>query len=353
MMAKRTVRIFYSWQSDLPPETNQNAIRNAVRKAIKQLKLIYPNHNLVIDEATRETSGAINIASKIIEKLEAADVVVADVTSVTARRARRPCPNPNVSYELGFGVAQVGWDRVILLFNTALARFPQDLPFDLNQNRTSPYELPVGSPPAARAILAELLRVAIKAVIDLDPKRPSELKGLSPERIAHDHDVAQMKRLMSMLHLPTIDDFIEELPQRIRGRAIWYWEGFNGLMQNSLFELYDPVLKAAVQLFYSGWTKVFVHVDEYSDMPGGTAYTFSNAPDMRPREERQAAWDDILAARVEMRGGFDAMLERLRSAYLKVDIAKTNGKAHRAYIKDNLVVEKHRNKAVKKPAKRK
>ena len=353
MMAKRTIRIFYSWQSDLPPETNQNAIRNALRKAVKQLKPAYPDHSLIIDEATRETSGAINIATKIIEKLEAADIVIADITSVTSARAKRPCPNPNVSYELGYGVAQVGWDRVILLFNKALARFPGDLPFDLNQNRASPYDLPIGSPPAARAALAELLRIAIKAVIDLHPKRPSELKGLSPDRIAHDHDVAQMKWLMAMLHLPTIDDFIEELPQRIRNRAIWYWEGFNGLMQNSLFELYDPVLKDAVQLFYSGWAKAFSHVDEYTDMPGGTAYTFSNQHDIRPRAERQAAWDDLLAARTDMRRGLDAMLARLRSAYLEINISKTNRKAHRAYLEDNRQRTKRRKKSAKKRAKRK
>lgn len=352
-MAKRTVRIFYSWQSDLPPETNQNAIRNALRKAVKQLKTVFPGHAFVIDEATRETSGAINIAAKIIEKLEAADIVVADITSVTSRRARRACPNPNVSYELGYGVGQVGWDRVILLFNTAHARFPHDLPFDFNQNRTSPYALSVDSPPIARAALAELLRIAVKAVVDFEPKRPSELRGLSPERIAHDHDVVQMKRLMGMLHLPTIDDLIEGLPHIISGRSIWYWEGFNGLMQNSLFELYDPVLKSAVERFYAGWTRALSHTDQYSDMPGGNAHIFSSPGDMPLHGERQAAWDDILEARIDMRDGLDAILERLRSAYLKVDIAKTNRRAHRAYSDDHLARETRRKKAAKKRVKRK
>ncbi len=352
-MARKKLRIFYSWQSDLPPETNQNGIRNALRKAIRQLKAGYPEVDLVLDEATRETSGAINIATKIIEKLEAADIIVADITSVTSRRAKRPCPNPNVSYELGYGVAQVGWDRAILLFNAAHARFPTDLPFDFMQNRVTSYDLPVGSPPSSRRTLAELIRVAIKAVIDSNPKRPSELKGLSPERIAHDHDVAQMKWLMSNLHLPTIDELIEELPQRIHGRSIWYWENFNSLMQNSLFNLYDPVLKAAVERFYAGWSKVFLHVDEYGDLPGGNAYSFSSPMDMPLRPNRQVAWDEIVAARVDMRVALNAILDRLRSAYLKVDISKTNKKAHRAYLDDHAERASRRTKAAKKRRKRK
>jgi nucleoside 2-deoxyribosyltransferase len=306
-------RIFYSWQSDLPTETNLNAIRNGLRKAIKKLQPEFPNLKLVLDEATRDTSGAIKISDKIIEKLDVADIVVADVTSVTSRRAKRQCPNPNVTYELGYGVAQVGWERVILMFNSTLARFPQDMPFDFQQNRATPYQLAADSSATVRAVLIEKLRVALKAILVRDPKRPAEIKGLSPERIAHDRDTKQMKWLMSSLHLPTIDEFILELPGQVRSRAIWYWEGFHALMENSLFELNDPVLKNAVTLFYEGWARAFSHVDRYNDTGIGKMAVFTWPRHIMDGAQAQADWDDILEAREQMRAGLDRILERLRA----------------------------------------
>ncbi len=334
-MANKRIRIFYSWQSDSPPETNHNGIRNALRKAIRQLKPQYPDIDLILDEATRETSGAINIASKIIEKLERADIVIADITSVTSPRAKRPCPNPNVSYELGYAVGQVGWDRVVLLFNTALAKFPGDLPFDFNQNRTSPYTLKVGASPADREKLVSLALVSIKAVLDLNPKRPSELKGVPQEKIEHNHDVKQIKWLMESLHLPTIDEFVENIPKRISNRSIWHWENFNGIVGNSLFELYDPALKDLVARFHRAWLRALSHDEYYVDNNGGTGSIFHHEHRLALRGDEEGAWADILNARNEMRVSLDAILERLRAAYHKVDISKTNRTAHRAYVEDH------------------
>ncbi|PQM26741.1 hypothetical protein CVO77_17215 [Sphingopyxis lindanitolerans] len=331
-MAKKKVRIFYSWQSDSPSETNHNGIRNALRKAMRQLKPQYPDLTLILDEATRETSGSFNIATEIIEKLGRADIVIADITSVTSPRAKRPCPNPNVSYELGYAVGQVGWNRIILLFNTALAKFPGDLPFDFNQNRASPYALKEGASPTDREKLVGLAFVSIKAVLDLNPKRPSELKGVPREKIEHDHDVKKMKWLMESLHLPTIDELIENIPQRISNRSIWHWENFNGIVENSLFELYDPALKNLVARFHRAWLRALSHDEHYVDNKGSTASIFHHEHRQALRGDEKGAWADILDAREEMRFTLDAILERLRSAYHKVDISKSNRKAHRGYI---------------------
>lgn len=351
-MAKaKKLTIFYSWQSDRPAETNLNAIRNGLRKAAKQLRAEFPDLDFVIDEATRDTSGAVKISDKIIEKLEKADIIVADITSVTGRRAARSCPNPNVTFELGYGVAQVGWERVILLFNKAHGRFPTDMPFDFQQNRATPYELAEGATAEAKATLAETLRFVLKAIVVRNPKRPAELKGLSPERIAHDRDTAQMKWLMSALHLPTVDEFILELPHRVRGRAIWFWEGFRALMENSLFELYDPELREAVDLLHTGWSRAFSHVDRYNDVGNGDVYAFNWPHRLPERDAAQADWNDILDARDQMRAGLDRILARLRADYLKVDIDKTNRKAHRAWVEDQQGRMKRRKKTRKKRAK--
>jgi len=97
---KTTIHVFYSWQSDSPKKTNLNAIRKALAHACKRVEGANPNLKLVPDEATRDTSGSPNIALRILEKIEASAIFVADITTVTAQGAARPCPNPNVGYEL-------------------------------------------------------------------------------------------------------------------------------------------------------------------------------------------------------------------------------------------------------------
>ena len=87
MTKKRTaVHIFYSWQSDSPKKTNLNAIRKALADACKRLEAANPTLKLVPDEATRDTSGSPKIYDKIVEKIDAAAIFIADITTVTARR---------------------------------------------------------------------------------------------------------------------------------------------------------------------------------------------------------------------------------------------------------------------------
>ena len=327
--------IFYSWQSDSPGKTNLNAIRGALKRACKTLEAVDPTLKLVADEATRDTSGSPNIALKILEKIEAADIFVADVTTVTPPGADRPCPNPNVGYELGYAVAMLGWERVILLFNDQIGNFPADLPFDFVQNRASPYSFAETDPHSKGNDLAAFLEVAINAVIEKDPKRPAELKGLTPEKLRHDHDVENMRWLMRAIHLPTLQDHIEQLPHAISNRAIWFYETFRGVAANALFSVYDPMLSAAVDKLHRGWVAAMAHDNQYHDTPSGKMHVFSNAGDLPLEGERQDAWDAIDAARRDMADAITTMLDRLRSDYLEIKINKTNKRAWADYIADH------------------
>ncbi|MCY4004185.1 MAG: hypothetical protein OXF33_10825 [Rhodospirillales bacterium] len=329
---KRKVRVFYSWQSDLPKKANLNAIRGGLKEACKRIEAAAPELKIVLDEATRDTSGSPNIASKILEKIEAADVLVADVTTITSADTKRPCPNPNVGYELGYAVAQLGWDRVVLLFNTEYGEFPDDLPFDFIQNRASPFKIGIPSSKSAGATLSKLLETALDAVVKKNPKRPAELRGLSREKIEHDRDVENLKWLMSALHLPTLDQFILDLPYSISDRSLWFLETFRGVAYNSLFSLYDPVLKNAVERLLTAWNKTVSHDDEYHSSPGGHIHIFTNPGDLPLPPDRRRVWDDIDAARWEMRRSLDDILERLRECYIEVPIHEMNTKAWKDYI---------------------
>ena len=354
MVKKKTrFRVFYSWQSDLPKKTNLNAIRNAIALACKKLSAASSVTKFVADEATRGTSGSPNIPLKILEKIEKADVFIADVTTITPAGAARPCPNPNVTFELGYAVAVLGWDRVILLFNQSIGTFPADLPFDFVQNRASPYEFLQNSQKTDQEQLNKFLEIAIKAVLDKNPKRPAELKGLSPEKIKHTRDVENMTWLMDAIHLPTLQSHIEEMPHMITDKAIWFWESFHGVVGNSLFNVYDPILQEAVDKLYSGWREALNHVDEYNSTPGNIAHVFSSPGDMPLVGARQTAWDEIDAGRHDMEAGLTAILDRLRADYIEIDIHASNAKAWRDYVDFQNDVKRLRSKSSKPKKKKK
>jgi hypothetical protein len=127
--------IFYSWQSDLPNSTNRGFIQTALDRALRNIlkdesEAVEP----ALDRDTLGEQGSPEIAQSIFAKITLSDVFVCDVSIVNANTLNRPTPNPNVLVELGYAVAQLGWQRVLLIQNTHFGG-PESLPFDLRGRR--------------------------------------------------------------------------------------------------------------------------------------------------------------------------------------------------------------------------
>lgn len=116
-----TIRVFYSWQSDT--KDSRSVVQDALESAAASL-------GLEIDLATRDTPGAVDIHTTILEKIERCDVFVADVSIVNQLAEGRRCPNPNVMFELGYALREVGPKRIIQVVNT---HWGEELPFDIRQ----------------------------------------------------------------------------------------------------------------------------------------------------------------------------------------------------------------------------
>jgi hypothetical protein len=162
---KRT--IFYSWQSDLDATVTRNLIEDALNRAARNLKkdqdtAIEP----VLDRDTSGIPGSPSISETIFAKILLCDVFVADVSIINSVTDERPTPNPNVLIELGFAGAHLGWDRILLVLNTAFAS-PEALPFDLRGRRVVSYELPPHTPDRDQAKTALLgrLEAALRAAL--------------------------------------------------------------------------------------------------------------------------------------------------------------------------------------------
>lgn len=123
--------IFYSWQSD----------RKETKKFISKClnKLQGKTVDYVLYEVKRDTEGVAgspNIGATIFERIDSADVFIADVTVISSFLRKRPTPNPNVMIELGYAIKTLGWERIILLQNTDHGGIDK-LPFDINHQRVA------------------------------------------------------------------------------------------------------------------------------------------------------------------------------------------------------------------------
>jgi hypothetical protein len=121
------MKIFYSWQSDIA--SNKKFIETCLNDAVGRIP------EFEIDTATRNTTGSVDIADSIINKIEIADLFIADVSIINnGDDGNRKVPNPNVMYELGYASKKLGWDKIIQISNKDTTSI-DDLPFDIRKRR--------------------------------------------------------------------------------------------------------------------------------------------------------------------------------------------------------------------------
>lgn len=132
---KKKCTIFYSWQSDI--KSSRNFISDCLDRLGKRMKDIVLCD---IDRDTQGLAGAPDIGDSIYEKIDSADIFIADVTIINRDYAGRKTPNPNVMIELGYAIRALGWDRIILLYNKDFGEI-EELPFDINHRRITSFSL--------------------------------------------------------------------------------------------------------------------------------------------------------------------------------------------------------------------
>lgn len=166
--------VFYSWQSDdvIPNNVNRSFIETALKKAAKAIAKddtveIDPR----VDRDTTGVAGSPPIPQTILDKIDSCDAFVCDVTIVNpnARKSRR-MPNPNVMFELGYALKRLGWERIVMVMNTAYGS-QKDLPFDLEKRRVLGYEARTTDADLAglRQDLQHRFEGQMRAILSLEP----------------------------------------------------------------------------------------------------------------------------------------------------------------------------------------
>lgn len=160
-------KVFYSWQSDCLNSTNRGFIGDALEKVAKE---IHKDDSIqvkpVIDRDTQGEVGSPDIANTIFNKIRECQVFVCDVSIINNGSNGRLTPNPNVLVELGFAVGVLGWERIVLVMNTAFGEM-ESLPFDLRNRVITSYTLPTNAESKAdmRRVLESKLGAVLRKII--------------------------------------------------------------------------------------------------------------------------------------------------------------------------------------------
>ncbi len=204
-MADTEFTVFYAWQSDLPSSTNRSFIEGAIKGALKDIERTGAvEASPRFDKDTSGVPGMPDIANTILEKIRSADVFVADVSYVGAVSSGdsgtpEPIPNPNVMIELGYALSELGFGRIVCVFNRHSGS-QDDLPFDL-RNRRWPiaYELSKEADGDARATEKVKLRARLKdAILAIaEHQQSGERRGLEERLDAVESLIAGIGRTTS------------------------------------------------------------------------------------------------------------------------------------------------------------
>ncbi len=198
-------KVFYSWQSDLPGNTNRNFLNTCIDEAVKNCNSVVDGMEIEADRDTKGKTGSPNISQTIFEKIDECDLFIADVSIVNSNMIAadgvtddgkkdidgsvsdrtensknqefRYTPNPNVLIELGYAVKHLGWERVICFMNTDYGN-QKKLPFDLDHQRVTGYSLSVPNKDKSK-VKKELRGIISDTILELSKTNGPQKKGKS------------------------------------------------------------------------------------------------------------------------------------------------------------------------------
>jgi hypothetical protein len=330
----RSVKIFYAWEDDLlPRKFNRYGIKNALTVAGQELEEYFPTDRnqpikVVIDEATRDLPGSPHIPTAILEKIQSADVFVADVSAINSAQTdeSKKTPNPNVVFELGYAVAYLGWERVILLVNEIHGPVTA-LPFDFDRHRASPFKLANGV--GSQDCLRSLLRSAISLILEKDPRRP-RASQFDQAQAQRERDLSNLRLLLQSIPWPAIDDHIARGAKFLSEASTILLEEVDYLVSSSSFHLYDGGLRTRVRQFVEDWRDSMKY-DHYVERRVGSGFIFMRSDYPAQQAKELADWKYMDEARRRLLVPKDSLLTYIRTKFPEIDIRATSEDAAARY----------------------
>lgn len=242
------INIFYSWQSDLDPKLTRYYFKNAIEAARQKIEEEGSEHSLVLHEATSNLPGSPEIVSTILQKISNCHVFICDVSLSKYGEKGKFSPNPNVLLELGYAIKCIGWERIILLFNSHFGDI-KALPFDIPDRRVTSIDI---VDPKAKDVLSRFNSIiynAIKIILDKNPVIPSD-RDMSYE---DEHDLEFAREFVEYIPPVVFKRFIERAPDYLSQDIISRFDGYEDHVAIADFHIFDSNIST---LFYDFMKKM-------------------------------------------------------------------------------------------------
>ncbi len=328
--------IFYSWQSDLPKETNLNGIKISLREACNFIEEKIEDITIELDEATRNTSGSPNIPKTIFKKISDCDIFICDLSTINkdSKEELRRVQNPNVLIELGYAIATIGWERIIMLFNVNFGTFPNDLPFDIDRHRATSYSIKDKDDKIGKKQLSEVMKVAIRTIVEKSPLKPHEKKSVNPIDRKRQLDIDNLRRILSTINVATFDAFVEEVPDYVIYDFLYYYEGFSALYKSNTFHIYNLELFDLIKKVFDNleilMSLKFAH--HYFMPPNSRKSKFTYPNDEKGHNLAIKDYAILLNNSKQLKDNFSTLIKYLRKNYLEINLEETSKIAFNDYL---------------------
>ncbi len=315
--------VFFSWQSDIDAKTNRYVISDCLRDICKK-------NSLIFDEATNERCGSPDIASTIEEKIRGADIFVADVTIINAGTASKTTPNPNVLFELGIAQATLGWDRIILIVNTAYAPI-SDLPFDIKSHRALNYNLNSQdteslSNKQKSTRIYEPLKNGILSILGKNPLKEI-LKGNQSKDVQHNRDANKLELLLEYFFFPELQSLCEKGPKYVCNYIINFQQQLNVEIKDPLFIFYDKELEALISNISETLNKSIPLDAPYIYNPSTKNLVWNIPMDVFISAEDEKRFHAASASCLKLGELINKLVKIVHERYQEIDLNETNGRA--------------------------
>ncbi len=332
--------IFYSWKSDEPNNTGN--IKSSIRKAMDEVEGKIIDINIILDEATRDESGSPNIPKTILNKISEADIFICDVSIINLNQTCeiRKTPNPNVLIELGYAIATLGWGRIILLFDKSVGKIEDSLPFDIKTQRITSFELTKDG----KNKLNKTIELAISQIIIKSPLKSKDIIQETDEQRKRRIDISNLNWILSTIHIPTFDHFLEEIPFKVFSLIDFFKYGFDSILRSNLFHIYDQNLLNRILKLKDSWDKSLSYKHalyyDHSSSEGYFVYSFKNYVF---KEQAQETYRNLDLIKEDLKQNFKDLIQFIRGNYLEVDIEVQSDEAWQNYEQKaatkNLLIE--------------
>lgn len=315
------VTVFYSWQSD--SEWNKRAILNALLQVKMDLEGEIDDLVINIDEATSNEVGALHIPNSILRNISNSDIFVGDISIVGSAfggSTQKKLSNPNVLIELGYALAELSWNRIILVFNKSTGEFPKDLPFDIEKRSCVDFLVKEKDDKNGVGQLRVDLKKRISEIIEKNPQKPTRDWSVIDSK-RRTQDIKIIEWVLDLLRVKRMDQLFRDGYRRIDRRTPWKIKKLSEHMTSKEFHVFDEELKMRLGEFERKLSAIHDLLKEYrqTDYKSGYENRQLSVKAIRPDPTR---FDGVKAIIKEMEDAYDKLTTYVRNTYHEIDFDK-------------------------------